>query len=571
MEILNKNGMILMDYRREFKRHYADSVDEALKDAILTLYKEGQIPEKLFRIILDDNIDDSVVYTYLLSRREFTKSSMELNSEFNEVRERVNDYLIKINFVKNVCTKNSVNTNRIYVIKQYDIPKELLLSYFGLTPSEIIPLMKRKGFMDKFCVLRLSQAFKEIYTELRVPEHIDHGYSLIYYNKLIQGFSIDYKYMVNVNYINDEERLCDLMDKIKKLDEVVERKFESKMSYSYFQQLDKKMSASELAAEIDKIVIPVRSGKRSQDIRKPELIVEEAEIMESKDEKPADKPVETPVVEVVEEPKATSPILVVDEDDDLIIKKPEKSNDKPEQTQAKVEQPKQEKKEPPKQQKSNEQPKQNVAKPVETPKAESVKKDEPSAEQPKAEQTKHEQPKQQPHQQGQGKNGNKNGQQNNNQQKQNNQNGKNNQQKQGQGNNQNQGPKNDKQPDNRGQQKPADKPVEKVEVKPEQRQNDSKPKAQQEVKPEVKPEIKSDVKADKPAVKNEPEDIIKIEEKKEPPKQQAKPKNDFDDDDDDLLGDVIVPVKTDKKKPANNGDSVAKPTLVIDDSDTDLI
>ena len=134
MEILNKNGMILMDYRREFKRHYADSVDEALKDAILTLYKEGQIPEKLFRIILDDNIDDSVVYTYLLSRREFTKSSMELNSEFNEVRERVNDYLIKINFVKNVCTKNSVNTNRIYVIKQYDIPKELLLSYFGLTP-----------------------------------------------------------------------------------------------------------------------------------------------------------------------------------------------------------------------------------------------------------------------------------------------------------------------------------------------------------------------------------------------------------------------------------------------------
>ena len=87
MEILNKNGMILMDYRREFKRHYADSVDEALKDAILTLYKEGQIPEKLFRIILDDNIDDSVVYTYLLSRREFTKSSMELNSEFNEVRD----------------------------------------------------------------------------------------------------------------------------------------------------------------------------------------------------------------------------------------------------------------------------------------------------------------------------------------------------------------------------------------------------------------------------------------------------------------------------------------------------
>ena len=558
MEILNKNGMILMDYRREFKRHYADSVDEALKDAILTLYKEGQIPEKLFRIILDDNIDDSVVYTYLLSRREFTKSSMELNSEFNEVRERVNDYLIKINFVKNVCTKNSVNTNRIYVIKQYDIPKELLLSYFGLTPSEIIPLMKRKGFMDKFCVLRLSQAFKEIYTELRVPEHIDHGYSLIYYNKLIQGFSIDYKYMVNVNYINDEERLCDLMDKIKKLDEVVERKFESKMSYSYFQQLDKKMSASELAAEIDKIVIPVRSGKRNQDIRKPELIVEEAENVEVKEE----KPIEAPVATIVEEPKAASPILVVDEDDDLIMKKPEDASKKSEQKQPKNEQPKQEKKEQPKQQPKPEQPKTDVVKPADGQKADSPKKDEPKPEQ----QQKHEQPKQQP-QQGQGKNGNKNNQQNNNQPKQN-PNGKNNQQKQNQGNNQNQGPKNDKQqPDNRGPQKPADKPVEKTDVKPEQKQGDAKPKVQ----PETKTEVKTEVKVEKPVAKTEADDIVKIEEKKEPVKVPEKPKNDFDDDDDDLLGEVIVPVKSEKKKPANAGDSAPKPTLVIDDSDTDLI
>ena len=530
MEILNKNGMILMDYRREFKRHYADSVDEALKDAILTLYKEGQIPEKLFRIILDDNIDDSVVYTYLLSRREFTKSSMELNSEFNEVRERVNDYLIKINFVKNVCTKNSVNTNRIYVIKQYDIPKELLLSYFGLTPSEIIPLMKRKGFMDKFCVLRLSQAFKEIYSELRVPEHIDHGYSLIYYNKLIQGFSIDYKYMVNVNYINDEERLSDLMDKIKKLDEVVERKFESKMSYSYFQQLDKKMSSTELAAEIDKIVIPVRSGKRSQDIRKPELIVEEVENeVSQQEEKPVSKPVEAPVkqpdVKTDVKPQSTSPILVVD-DDDIIVSKDKKSETPSDKKDKPTEKPQNDKK-PDAEKHQKPQPKPEAPKP----------------EQPKPEQPKHEQPKKEPQPNGQKQNnGNQGGQQKNN--GGNKQNGKPNP-------NQQNGQKQPQQQQRPAEQKPQDKS--KVDVKPE-------PVEKREDKKE--PEKKEPVKNISP-VQNQPKSV-------EQKPDVAKPKNDFDDDDDDDLGEVIVAPKKETPKPktpANGG----KPTLIIDDSDTDLI
>lgn len=290
MELLNKNGLTLMDYRRRYKRHYGATIDEALKNAIYVLYKDGQIPEKLFRILLDENIEDGDVYAYLVSKREYTKSSTELNSEFDKVRERVNNYLIKIGFTKNVCTENSIGTNRIYVIKQYDISKELLQKFFGLTPTEIIPLMKRKGFMDKFCVLRLSQAFKEIYSSLKVPEHIDHGYYLVYYNKSIQGFSIDYKYMVNINYIMDEERLVDVMDQIKDLDAIVEKQFQQKMSFANFRNVYKDLMSKELQAEIENIVIPIRTGKRSKDIRKPELIVEETLQAESSSLKGDDVP-----------------------------------------------------------------------------------------------------------------------------------------------------------------------------------------------------------------------------------------------------------------------------------------
>lgn len=285
MEILNKNGETLLDYRKEFKRHYADSIDDALKRAILTLYKEKKISEKLFRIILNENIDDLEVYAYLITQKEYTKSSDELNYEFDKVRQKVNDYLISCNFIDNVSTKNSLNDNKICIIRQYDVGKELLLSFFGLTQTEIIPLMKRKGFMDKFCVLRLNQIFKEIYSELKVPEHVDHGYSLVYYNKLIQGFSIDYKYYVNINYLMDENNLINILDKIKELDKIVEKKFQNKLNYAYYSKVAKPIKnieknnfiSPDSQIKITPIILtePESSKKDNKNIKNPNTIVNE--------------------------------------------------------------------------------------------------------------------------------------------------------------------------------------------------------------------------------------------------------------------------------------------------------
>ena len=83
MDLLNQYGTVLLDYRRTYKRHYSDASDEALKTEIHSLYKSGKIPEKLFRILLDENVDDADVYAYMVSKREYTKSSVELNSEFD--------------------------------------------------------------------------------------------------------------------------------------------------------------------------------------------------------------------------------------------------------------------------------------------------------------------------------------------------------------------------------------------------------------------------------------------------------------------------------------------------------
>lgn len=294
MELLNKTGKTILDYRRTYMMNVEDIVRDRIKNGVYELYKNGQIQEKLFRILLDENVDEADVYSYLLSKREYTKSSAELTAEFNVVRQKVNERLVEIGFTKNVTTQNSINTNRIHIIKQYDIPRLLLERYFGVSASEIIPLMKRRGFMDKYCVLRLFTVFQEIYSGLSIPEHIDHSYSKIYYNNNIKSFSIDYHYIVNINYIQNTERLNALMVKIKELDAVVEKLFEEKVDYCYIRDEYNNTAMKELQAKVEEIFIPIRTGKRSQDIRKPELIVEEALGEDLNTKADVERPTESP-------------------------------------------------------------------------------------------------------------------------------------------------------------------------------------------------------------------------------------------------------------------------------------
>ena len=236
MEKLNKSGRALLEYRDEFKKHYSDSIDESLKEAISILYNEKKIDEKIFRNVFNENIADEDFEIMLSKRKEFTKNTNELNYEFDLVRKKVNEYMIDIGFTNSMNTKNSLDINKIIIIHQFDLNRNYIMASFGVNQTEIIPLMKRRGFVEKFAVLRLNQVLKEIYGEVKLPEDIDHGYSLVYYNKKTQSFSIDYKYYVNVDIMADETRMKEIINKIRDIDKIIDRKFHNKLGNNYFEE-----------------------------------------------------------------------------------------------------------------------------------------------------------------------------------------------------------------------------------------------------------------------------------------------------------------------------------------------
>jgi hypothetical protein len=233
LEKLNKSGRILVKYREEFKKHYAEKVDTDLKAAISILYKDRTISERIFRNIFNEDISDDTFEGMLLKCKEFAKNQNELNCEFDKIRKKVNEYMIEINFINGMSTKNALDSNKIIIIHEFDLNKSFMTAFFGVNQNEIIPLMKRRGFIEKFSVLRLNQVLKEIFNEITPIEDVDHGYSLVYYNRETKGFSIDYKYNVNIELLNNDDKMQEIIKNIQKIDLLVTEMFRKKIGEKY--------------------------------------------------------------------------------------------------------------------------------------------------------------------------------------------------------------------------------------------------------------------------------------------------------------------------------------------------
>ena len=241
---INEQGMTLIEYKTEYMSHHSRLIDNALIIALESLINKKQLDEETFEYIKKDSITIEELRKHLLLRKEYTKSPKELFKEFEKVRMTINNYLKEIDFTNWIDTESNVESNRITILKQYNLTKEFIMEFFGIDEKDMIQLMKKRGFVEKFAVLRMNKVFKEIYNEMNEEQYITQGYSLVYFNRAITGFSVDYKYHVNVDYVANEGNMHNIIKKIKEIDKIVERKFNKKMSINLYDHIKEKYANS---------------------------------------------------------------------------------------------------------------------------------------------------------------------------------------------------------------------------------------------------------------------------------------------------------------------------------------
>lgn len=233
MDRINNTGKMLIDYKKELMKHYSVLVDESLKTSLNVLQEKKVLDERTIDAIINDSISLSEFETFVMSKREYLKSTKELISEFEKIRQIVNESLIKNSFTNFVDTESNIDNDTITILRQYSITPEFIKLFFGIADEEMEIIMKKRGFAEKFAVLRISKVFKEILSEMRVETEYSQGFSKVYYNASIEGFSVDYRYHINVNSITSEN-IDNKIKKIRDADRVVERKFAKKTGLSFY-------------------------------------------------------------------------------------------------------------------------------------------------------------------------------------------------------------------------------------------------------------------------------------------------------------------------------------------------
>lgn len=243
MNRLNNQGLNLIDYKKEFNYPHAIIVKNALLLALNKLVDDNRIDLETLDKIQDDSIDLQSFSRFLLSRAEYIKNEQELFFEFEKVRQKVDDYMEQIGFMSSLKTESIVKDNIIMISKKFVLSKSFLIIYFGITDEQYMQLVKKKGFIEKFAVLRLNKICKEIRNEVPQDRFITQKQSQVIFDKNTSEFCIYYQYCINVDFIEKDSNLSIVINKIKSIDETAQVLYEQKIGISQYPSMIQQSAA----------------------------------------------------------------------------------------------------------------------------------------------------------------------------------------------------------------------------------------------------------------------------------------------------------------------------------------
>lgn len=224
MNKLNQLGMHAIEFRKEFlNKSYPELVHDSIGLAIEQAFEHNpNIIEK----IKDISCSTKDFEKFLLSEDACRKTYDELLAEFDIIKDKLQLDAIDVE------TFSEVQSDYISVKKEFLLNETFLRNYFYIeTDNEFEKLMSRKGFVEKFAILRLKRIVNDFIAE--VPAELAIAFSIsntpVFFNSEKSVYGIFLEMKLNIDTLNSDEEIQKTSEDVLKILDQARVMFDAKM------------------------------------------------------------------------------------------------------------------------------------------------------------------------------------------------------------------------------------------------------------------------------------------------------------------------------------------------------
>lgn len=218
MDRYNEKGKKLLEYKTELIKDYPQLVRDALVLSLDKMRETQLLDEDTYEKLKLSEDSFDFFKQYLITKKDYTKTEAEIFEEFEKLREILNATIHETEGLEEVRTENNTKKDKISIVKKYSIDEDFTLQYFGVSEEDSLGLMKRRGFIEKFSVLRLTKIMTDFMRNLSYQKDLlECDISLSFYDEETNSYAIEILFDIDISLIENNVDLHEVCNEVKRI------------------------------------------------------------------------------------------------------------------------------------------------------------------------------------------------------------------------------------------------------------------------------------------------------------------------------------------------------------------
>lgn len=227
MNKFNALGMEVLDYKTEYLKDYPKLVHDSIA---LAIDNKSEIEEDIKNHLKDMSLKMEDFRTYLLKQTSCLKTYEQLLVEYETIRSSIDSILVKNEVAKNLKTFSKVEEENLQLIQEFVITEDFIKNYFTIEGEKDFEiLMSRKGFIEKFAILRLTKILDDFLNSIEKEEDFSVKHTLVFFNSEQNVYGIHLEYTIPIDVLEDNSKIETIGTKISEIAEKADKNYKDRM------------------------------------------------------------------------------------------------------------------------------------------------------------------------------------------------------------------------------------------------------------------------------------------------------------------------------------------------------